>query len=188
MRKLASTFGDLDTGNALLRKLCRRDDKKPLPGAQILRIHHKDVVELLRGKARILVAAGKIRADVDLHDLVVFLCVAREHLRILELADRRRAAKLPAAVHMGENVRGRDIHAVVKLFSVLDDAQRRDGNVVTLKKLGRQIARAVRNDLHSHRRGPSCIVRPHGPRRTLSFLAARRFAYTIRQYYLNGVR
>ena len=98
--------------------------------------------------AGILIAAGEIRADGDLHHRVILVRVAREHLAVLVLADRLRAAKVSAAVHVGKNVGGRDVHTIVE---VLDDAQRRDGNIIALEQRGRQVARAVGNNLHSHR-------------------------------------
>ena len=147
----AHALGDLRAGKALLGELRRRDDQKALAGAQILRIDHKDVRILLRRGAGILIAAGEIRADGDLHHRVILVRVAREHLAVLVLADRRRAAKVSAAVHVGKNVGGRDVHTIVEVLAVLDDAQRRDGNIIALEQRGRQVARAVGNDLHSHR-------------------------------------
>ena len=142
--------GGKDVG-AVLGELRRRDDQKALAGAQILRIDHKDVRILLRRGAGILIAAGEIRADGDLHHRVILVCVAREHLAVLVLAGRRRAAKVSAAVHVGKNVGGRDVHTIVEVLAVLDDAQRRDGNIIALEQRGRQVARAVGNNLHSHR-------------------------------------
>lgn len=46
---------------------------------------------------------------------------------------------------------GRDVHTIVEVLAVLDDAQRRDGNIIALEQRGRQVARAVGNNLHSHR-------------------------------------
>ena len=150
-RERAHALGDLRAGKALLGELRRRDDQEALAGAQILRIDHKDVRILLRRGAGILIAAGEIRADGDLHHRVILVRVAREHLAVLVLADRRRAAKVSAAVHVGKNVGGRDVHTIVEVLAVLDDAQRRDGNIIALEQRGRQVARAVGNNLHSHR-------------------------------------
>ena len=150
-RERAHALGDLRAGKALLGELRRRDDQKALAGAQILRIDHEDVLVLLRRGAGILIAAGEIRADGDLHHRVILVCVAREHLAVLVLADRRRAAKVSAAVHVGKNVGGRDVYTIVEVLAVLDDAQRRDGNIIALEQRGRQVARAVGNNLHSHR-------------------------------------
>lgn len=148
---VCTALGDLRAGKALLGELRRRDDQKALAGAQILRIDHEDVLVLLRRGAGILIAAGEIRADGDLHHRVILVCVAREHLAVLVLADRRRAAKVSAAVHVGKNVGGRDVYTIVEVLAVLDDAQRRDGNIIALEQRGRQVARAVGNNLHSHR-------------------------------------
>ena len=134
-RKRAHALGDLAAGKPLRGELCRRHDQKSLPAAQVFRIDHIDIVELLRGKAGVLIAAGEIRADGDLHHRVVFLRIAREHFAVFVLADCRRAAKAPAAVHMGKNIRRRDVHTVLKFFSVLDDAQRRNGNIVAFEQL-----------------------------------------------------
>ena len=144
-------YGSGKDVGAVLGELRRRDDQKALAGAQILRIDHKDVLVLLRRGAGILIAAGEIRADGDLHHRVILVRVAREHLAVLVLADRRRAAKVSAAVHVGKNVGGRDVHTIVEVLAVLDDAQRRDGNIIALEQRGRQVARAVGNNLHSHR-------------------------------------
>lgn len=109
-------------------------------------IHHMDVVKLLRRQARVLVAAGKSDADVEVNHRVVSGGLPGEERLIVPDAHGVGGGDVTAGIHMGGNVRGGDVLTVPEELTAFDDTQRNDGNMVLLQQLRGQITGAVRGN------------------------------------------
>lgn len=92
----------LDNARRLHAFFCapdRLENDKPVSGGEIARVDDVDVFILCRGKARILIAAGKFLRNADVDHKIVFALAAQENAQhIVRQIDcrrgRQRAARL----------------------------------------------------------------------------------------------
>lgn len=132
------------------RQLRAVEHQEPLARGQVPGIHHIYVADVRRRHAGVLIRAGKVAADAEVHDAVPLLVPGPELPDIVEHVDGAGPGQLAAGVHIVINGLRRDLHAVMPHLIAAVHRQGRDGNVVPFDQLRRQVAGAVRNDLYLH--------------------------------------
>ena len=141
---------DLPGRNPGLGQLRGPEHHQAVAGGEIAAVHHIDVVELLSGQHRVLIAGGKLCADVDVDHRVIVPGVPGEDGLIARGVDRRRHRQAAALGHVGIDVLGLNVHAVVVVPAVHGHRQRHQLDLIPLALFPAQIAGGVGCDFDIH--------------------------------------
>ena len=129
-------------------------------GGEVARVHGEDPAgEVLRGDARVLVAAGHVAGDREVDHGVVIFELGFEKRNVIRHIHRCRAAELAGLAEALIQKLRADVDAVAKGLVVRHDVERRDADVVGFEQLGREIAGAVGGDFDVQNDHLMCIVR-----------------------------
>ena len=127
----------------LLRRLSGGGQLRPvehqqaLAGGEVPGIHHIHLADVRRRDAGVLVGAGKVAADAEVHDAVPLLAPVAELPDVVKHVDGAGPGQLPASVHIVIDGFRRDLHAVAAHLVAAVHRQRGDGNVVLFDQLRR---------------------------------------------------
>ena len=154
-------LGDLLCAHALVPALGALDSQQAHAGGEHAAVHHIDALQLRRGQAGGVEGVGKLRADVQVDDLIALL-----HQRSKEVQEflhpgggglGQHAVPVIALVHVQ---RGKAAAIVHKMILPQGDHQGDDANIITLLQLPGKVHRAVGRDenrffhsVHSLRKG-----------------------------------
>lgn len=148
MTKLASTFSAVSRMSAAISlgsspfsgTLCGIQNEQRDACGKISGIDHIHVFKLRRSGAGVLVAAGKITADIKMDHRVVIFPAFFEKCRVIAHVHGSSAAHALAGAHVVENLLRRDVYAVATILPALFNVQRRNADIIRFDKLRRQIA------------------------------------------------
>ena len=149
-RRFAHERGNLFGVLALFRTLCGIQNEQRDARGKIAGIDHIHVFKLRRSGAGVLVAAGKITADIKMDHRVVIFPAFFEKCRVIAHVHGSRAAHALAGAHVVENLLRRDVHAVATILPALFNVQRRNADIILFDELRRQVACAVRRYFNPH--------------------------------------
>ena len=106
----------LDNARRLHAFFCapdRLENDKPVSGGEIARVDDVDVFILCRGKARILIAAGKFLRNADVDHKIVFARQRGKRAHIVRQIDCRRGRQRAAGCDVLVNIVRKNIDAVL---------------------------------------------------------------------------
>ena len=119
-------------------------------GGKVPGVHYIDVLELRCRHVGILVAGGKVRADVDMDNGVAVLKQPGEHREIVIDVVGSGGAEVPSGGNMVKNVLRHNVYPIPEGFIPLHGVEREDFHPVRPEIVGIQVAGAVGGDSDVH--------------------------------------
>ena len=99
--------------HAFFRAPDRLKNDKSMSGGEIARVDDVDVLILRRGKARILIAAGKLLRDADVDNEIILARQRRKYTHVVGQIDCRRGCQRAAGCDVLVNIVRKNIDAVL---------------------------------------------------------------------------
>ena len=145
--KLGHNILDIHAG---FRQFSSPQHHVAVAGREVAGIHYIYIVKFLRCQNGVLITGGKLRADIDMDDRVIFLAERSEAVAVIGKIKSRCGADITAGIYMGIDIVGGDFHAVPQELITHGNAQGEQLDIMLLQLLCRQVAGAVRCNLNIH--------------------------------------
>ena len=145
---------DVLGAEAVVGPFGRASDEIALPGADVLAVHDKNVLELLGSETGVLTAGRELAADGNVDDGVVLPGEGLEEFSVFHKVGGGGFGHFAAILDMGEHIGGADGDAVQIAFFPHEDVHGHEGKVPFLHKGRAQVAGAVGGDLDIQQGSP----------------------------------